>query len=236
MIQLFIFLVLFASSLGAHQTGLSYVDVKEDAQNKIVIEYKKPLGDSKADDIFIRYPLKCAQITESQQSVVDGFIINEYELWCSEDGLADSRIWVEGLVSSDRGVLIGYEKDAVVETSLLRATTPFIHINHKSEAFELFREYLELGIVHIWMGFDHLLFVLGILLLAKTRKILLYSVTGFTIAHSITLAFGVLGVMSVSILYVEAVIALSILFLARELLREDSDSFTRKYLGVVAFI
>ncbi len=236
MIQLFISLVLFMSSLGAHQTGLSYVDIKEDAQNKIVIEYKKPLGDSKADDIFIRYPLKCAQTTESRQRIVDGFIINEYELWCSEDGLADSRIWVEGLVSSDRGVLIRYEKDSVVETSLLRATTPFMYINHKSGAFELFREYLELGIVHIWMGFDHLLFVLGILLLAKNRKILLYSVTGFTIAHSITLAFGILGVMSVSILYVEAMIALSILFLARELLKEDSDSFTRKYLGVVAFI
>ncbi len=234
--KLFISIFLLLSFLDAHQTGLSYVDIKEDAANKIVVEYKKPLGDSKADDIFIRFPLKCLRSMEFPQTIVDGFIISKYELWCSESGLLDSRIWVEGLVSSDRGVLIRYEKEEIVESSLLRATTPFIHINHKSSTLELFREYLELGVVHIWMGFDHLLFVLAILLLAKTRKILLYSVTGFTIAHSITLAFGILGIMSVSILYVEAMIALSIIFLARELLIDEVKSFTRKHLGVVAFI
>ncbi len=234
--KFFISIFLLLSSLDAHQTGLSYVDIKEDAVNKIVVEYKKPLGDSKAENIFIRYPLKCLRSMEFPQSIVDGFIINKYELWCTQSGLLNSRIWVEGLVSSDRGVLIRYEKEEIVESSLLRATTPFIHINHKSSSFELFREYLELGVVHIWMGFDHLLFVLGILLLAKSRKILLYSITGFTIAHSITLAFGILGIMSVSILYVEAMIALSIIFLARELLIDKATSFSRKYLGIVAFI
>ncbi len=235
-LKLFYIFLLLGTYLNDHQTGLSYVDIKEDEQKRIEIVYKKPLGDSKADDIFIRYPQKCMKITELPQTIVDGFIINKYELWCSKDGLLNSRIWVEGLVSSDRGVLIRYEKDSVVETSLLRATTPFMHINHKSSKLDLLREYIELGVVHIWGGYDHLLFVLGVLLLAANRKKLLYAVTGFTIAHSITLAFGILGIVSVDILYVEAMIALSIVFLARELLTQNEDSFTKKHLGVVAFI
>ena len=233
LLAIFLFLSSFAN---AHQTGLSYLDIKEDSSNKIDVIYKKPLGDSKANDIYLRYPTKCIKSAEQPQTIFDGFIINKYELWCTKEGLLNSRIWVDGLVSSDRGVLVRYEKDSIVEKSLLRATTPFIHINHESSNLELFVEYINLGIVHIWAGYDHLLFVLGMLLLALNKKKLFYAVTGFTVAHSITLAFGILGIMSVEILYVEAMIALSIVFLARELLVENKNSFTKRYLGIVAFI
>ncbi|MEA2092177.1 MAG: HupE/UreJ family protein, partial [Campylobacterota bacterium] len=117
-----------------------------------------------------------------------------------------------------------------------RATTPFVYIDKKSSDFELLVEYTKLGIVHIWVGFDHLLFVLALVLLSLNIKTLLYAITAFTLSHSITLAFGIFGIISVEILYVEAMIALSIVFLARELLIDKKTSFTRKNLGVVAFI
>lgn len=228
--------VFISTILNAHQTGLSYVDIVEDENAKIDIVYKKPLGDTQADDIFIRYPVKCTQTQTAPKTISDGFVVSRYSLWCGEDGLKDSRIWVDGLVSSDRGVMIRYEKNSVVESGLLRSSTPFIHINHKLSKFELFVEYVDLGVVHIWVGYDHLLFVLGLFLLAANMKILLFAITGFTLSHSITLAFGILGVATIPIVYVEAMIALSIVFLARELLVNNLNSFTRKHLSVVAFI
>lgn len=232
----FLLLLLLTNTLSAHQTGLSYLDIKEDERSKITVVYKKPLVDTQADDIFIRYPSKCIESPAFSKSIEDGFIVNKYTLWCTKDGLMDSRIWVDGLVASDRGVLIRYEKNSLVESALLRSTTPFIHINHTGSKLGLFAEYLDLGIVHILVGFDHLLFVLSLLLLASNFKTLLYSITGFTISHSITLVFSVLGVVSINILFIEAMIALSILFLAREIIVANQASLTRRYLGGVAFI
>ncbi len=236
-IKSFLFLMLLVgSTVEAHQTGLSYVDIKEDEKKNISVVYKKPLEDTQAQDIYIRFPTKCMQVSQNMQTIIDGFVINRYKLWCSEDGLIHSRVWVEGLVSSDRGVLIRYESGSSVEKSLLRATTPFMYIDKNSSNLELLVEYTKLGIVHIWGGFDHLLFVLALVLLSLSRKDLLYAITAFTLSHSITLAFGILGIITVDIIYVEAMIALSIVFLARELMINNESSFTRKHLGTVAFI
>jgi hydrogenase/urease accessory protein HupE len=234
MYKLFL-LFAFVISLSAHQTGLSYIELHELQTHKVEVLYKKPLSDKKGKDIRIRYPLSCEKIQEHPAKVTNGFIINKYTLWCGKNGLMDKRIWIDGLLSKDRGVLIRYQKQEIVINSLLRARTPFIHISQKSSKLEFFIEYLELGFFHILNGYDHLLFVLSLLLLARHMKQLLFAVTAFTLSHSITLAFGMFGVVSIGVTYIEAMIALSILFLARELVSEN-DSFTKRHIGIVAFI
>lgn len=97
------------------------------------------------------------------------------------------------------------------------------------------REYLALGIEHILSGFDHLLFVLGLLVIARTLKRILWTVTGFTLAHSITLSLSALGLVTIPIVPVEAVIALSIVFLAFEISRQDKNSLTYRYPLIVSF-
>ena len=94
--------------------------------------------------------------------------------------------------------------------------------------------YLNLGIRHIWSGFDHLLFVAGLLLLAGSTRRLLLAVSGFTLAHSITLSAAVVGLVGVPVAPVEAAIALSILFLAREIARPRPDGLARRYPLLVA--
>lgn len=91
------------------------------------------------------------------------------------------------------------------------------------------RDYLELGIRHILEGYDHLLFLVCLLFIAGTGKRILLTVTGFTIAHSITLASSALGLVRVPVPPVEAAIALSIVFLAVEIVRGDRDSLTYRY-------
>ncbi len=97
------------------------------------------------------------------------------------------------------------------------------------------RDYLVLGFAHIWEGPDHLMFVAGLLLLARRPKRILLAVTGFTAAHSITLTLATLDLVRVPIPPVEAMIALSILFLAAELARTDSDSFSRRFPVALSF-
>lgn len=98
------------------------------------------------------------------------------------------------------------------------------------------RDYLVLGFRHIWEGPDHLLFVAGLMLLARRTRRIVWAVTGFTAAHSITLSLAALGLVAVPIEPVEAMIALSILFLAAEVARRDSTSFSRRFPVALSFV
>ena len=99
----------------------------------------------------------------------------------------------------------------------------------KEQTWAVAKEYMELGIEHILKGYDHLLFIVCLVLLAGTFKRILITVTGFTVAHSITLALAALEVIKVSVAPVEATIALSIVFVAMELARNRRYTLTWRY-------
>lgn len=90
-------------------------------------------------------------------------------------------------------------------------------------------EYLGLGMRHILGGYDHLLFVACLIFIARSPRRILVTITGFTIAHSITLALSTLEWVHVPVPPVEVVIALSIVFIAREVVRENRDTLTWRY-------
>ncbi len=90
-------------------------------------------------------------------------------------------------------------------------------------------QYFKLGVEHILLGYDHLLFLACLLLIARTGRRILVVVTGFTLAHSVTLALAALGLVRVPVPPVEAVIALSIVFLATEIARGRRDTITWRY-------
>ena len=96
---------------------------------------------------------------------------------------------------------------------------------------------MQLGFQHILLGADHLLFVLGLMLIVADRWMLVKTLTAFTVAHSITLALATLGYASAPLLPLNAAIALSILFLGPEIVRawRGETSFTIRHPWVVAF-
>jgi hydrogenase/urease accessory protein HupE len=104
-------------------------------------------------------------------------------------------------------------------------------------ALEVARTYLLLGTEHILGGVDHLLFVLALLILVKGTRRLVWTVTAFTVAHSLTLAGATLGFVHVPGAPVEAAIALSIVFVAAEIIhgREGKVGLTERFPWVVAF-
>ncbi|MBZ2168375.1 HupE/UreJ family protein [Marinobacter sp. F4216] len=99
----------------------------------------------------------------------------------------------------------------------------------KRSTWAVASEYSSLGIEHILIGWDHLLFLLCLIWIAGTFKRTLITVTGFTLAHSVTLALTTLGMIRLPIAPVEAVIAMSILFLAAEIIRNRRDTFAWRY-------
>lgn len=128
------------------------------------------------------------------------------------------------------------ERDGVRRTAMLPPTEDQWLVPERPGGAAVALRYLVIGGEHILGGPDHLLFVLGLLVIAGTVRRILWTITGFTLAHSITLSLSALGLVSVPVVPVEAGIALSILFLAVEIGRENHDTVTYRYPLIVAFI
>ena len=166
---------------------------------------------------------------------------------CGETGLVGT-LRVEGLEQHPIDVLVELRfSDGTRVTSVLSPEQPSMSLGELSESkgpvVGVGREYFVLGVEHILGGIDHLLFVLGLVLLVRETKTLLWTITAFTLAHSITLACSTLELVALPGPPVEAGIALSILLLARELALERLDpegpgsrhSWSFRYPWLVAF-
>jgi hypothetical protein len=132
-----------------------------------------------------------------------------------EDGGPESEVWLE--VGADRW--------------LLDASRPVVALEGPPSPFVRF---FALGVEHIALGVDHLVFVLLLVLLVRGRWPLVGSITGFTLGHSLTLALATLGAISLPSAPVEAAIAASIVVLAAELLRKNDDTVSRRRPALVS--
>ena len=153
-------------------------------------------------------------------------------------GLAGGTVRIPGLEATQTDVLVRYElADGGAETQRLTPGTPSFVVPADPGVFDVLASYFTLGVDHILDGIDHLLFVFALLLLIPDGWKLLGAVTAFTVAHSITLAAATLGLIALPGPPVEAVIALSIMFLASELLQRGGDGtrLSERYPWIVSF-
>jgi hydrogenase/urease accessory protein HupE len=160
-------------------------------------------------------------------------------------GLSDERQPLDGQTLS----IIGLERsitDVLVSVTLLDGRTiqhvlnprqTSVRLDFSAHAAPPATGYLRLGVEHILTGTDHLLFVFGLLLLVRKMRPLLGTITAFTAAHSITLAATALGWIHVRSSVVEALVALSIVALAVELVRQarGEGGITLRYPWLIAF-
>jgi hydrogenase/urease accessory protein HupE len=166
-----------------------------------------------------------------------GSFFERWNVGCA-GGLKGREISIDGLSSSVTDTLarIAY-RDGTTEVARITPDSPTILVAGAQSRFEVVNTYLLLGIDHILTGFDHLLFVLALLLLIGDLWMLAKTITAFTIAHSITLAGATLGYFSLPQKPVEAAIALSIAFVASELIKIKAGErrLSQDYPWIVAF-
>jgi hydrogenase/urease accessory protein HupE len=154
-------------------------------------------------------------------------------------GLSGKRIEFIGLQLTITDVLVRVEMlDGRKWTSMVHPSQPWVEITASQTWLGVVGTYIVQGIRHILFGADHMLFVLGLLLIVTNRWMLLKTVTAFTVAHSITLAVATLGYAELPVVPLNAAIALSILFLGPEIVRSwrGETSFTIQHPWLVAFV
>jgi hydrogenase/urease accessory protein HupE len=172
-------------------------------------------------------------------SQTESYLIKRWQIPAIHEPLDKQIIRIDGLEKTMTDVLVQviFLND-VSFTYLVKPIQPFVKLNLSKPQPPPVWQYIQLGIYHIWSGFDHLLFVFGLLLLVKKRSRLIWTITAFTVAHSITLALATLHIINVSASFTEAAIALSIVFIAVELLRhyKGINGFAYHFPWLVSFL
>jgi hydrogenase/urease accessory protein HupE len=171
------------------------------------------------------------------RSIEDSAYTERWTAICN-GGLKGQRIAIQGLQSTLTDVLVRMEYlDGDIEVVRLAPDAPAFVVTGAQASWDVARTYFLLGVDHILSGFDHLLFVFALVLLIRRLWMIAKMVTAFTVAHSITLAGASLGYFSLPQKPVEAAIALSIAFVASELVKQQPGQrrLSESYPWVVAF-
>lgn len=202
----------------AHALSPSLLTLRELGDGIVEVGWKTPLLRLPGADPRPVLPAECRAATPARLSEGPGSVTATWTVDCEGTGLVGRTIAVEGLGAAKTDALVHVElSDGRVIDTVVRAREPRFTLPARSDTFSVSRRYAALGIEHILSGYDHLLFVLGLLMLAASVRQLLATVTSFTLGHSITLSLAALGVARVPAAPVEALIALSIFLLAVEL-------------------
>ena len=229
----------FWGAASAHEVRPGYIEITETARDNFDIIWKQPVrsaGVNAVAGLGLRpvFPANCARLGDSRMRRQPGALVESFSLTC-EGGLFGQSIGVEGLQRTITDVLVQLALVDGGRYSLrLTADAP---VQKFAGGGTFLMAYFGLGVEHLIFGPDHILFVLGLVLLVQGWRRLVYVITAFTLAHSLTLGLSMLGNISAPSAVVEAIIALSILFVAIELTRaEDKRSaLATHYPQAVAF-
>lgn len=233
-------LLLFLSTLvvQADEIRPAYLEVKESQATQFNFLLKLPIKGNKQLPITLQMANNCTTSIKARSYRVNGAVIKQWSMTCL-DGLYGETLAFKGLAQSNTDVLVRLEfVNKTSQSVLLTPSKTSYTIDKEASSLQIVKTYTWLGITHILLGFDHLLFVFALLLIVKSMRRLLWTITAFTVAHSITMAGATLGFVHIPQQPVEAIIALSILFLAMEIIHEKQGKvgLTSRYPWLIAFI
>ncbi len=235
--SLLLFSLLSAPSF-AHEARPAYLEIKETAPGKFNVLWRTPVLAGMRLPLALNFPDDIRNVEAPTVQELADSLVERRSIDAGPNGLAGKRIEFSGLQLTITDVLVRVEMlDGRNWTAIARPSQPWVEVAASQSWWEVMGAYVVEGIRHILFGADHMLFVLGLLLIVKDRWMLLKTVTSFTLAHSITLAIATLGYAEAPVLPLNAAIALSILFLGPEIVRSwrDESSFTISHPWVVAF-
>lgn len=232
-------LMLFGDQAIPHEVRPAYLQINESAPNRFDILWKQPSMGTLALHLDPMLSNGLFDVPSDEEYTNGSFVIRR---WTGEalarDAFDGATLRIEGLKHTLTNVLvvITFANGQMIQTVLTPRSPAFaIHLSGNGKISV--PVYLILGIEHILTGFDHLSFVLCFVLLIPGRLKLLKTITAFTVAHSITLAAAALGYLRISPPLIEALVALSIVFVAVELTRswQGNEGITSRYPWVIAF-
>jgi len=227
-----------AGSVFADEIRPGYLELNTANDKLYSVTWKVPMKGDMVLSLTPVFPDSCAARTPPSSMSNGRAMITRWSLACSE-GIRNKTIRIDGLENTMTDVLVRivHQNGISQMTRVTPAETSFV-VAAQTSNLDVIRVYTALGIEHILLGVDHLLFVFALLLIVSGWRRLVGTITAFTLAHSITLAAATLGYVHVAQAPVEAVIALSILFLATEIIhnRQGRPGIAKRFPWLVAFI
>ena len=211
-IKIFILLTLFSFSVYAHEFNPAHLVVNEVETNTYEAEWMYPVKNIGARGEVI-FPDTC--LRENTEIAKNGrYLIESFTLIC-ESTLKGQTINVTSLSVLTDALITATHLDASTFEGLINSKNPTIEIPLEKQIYPT--GYFRLGVDHLLDGNDHIIFIFGLLFLVSNLIVAIKTITAFTIAHSITLGLSVFGLISLPQATVEAIIALTIIYLAYEI-------------------
>lgn len=227
-----------APPAGAHPLAPALLQIRELPDDQAEISWKTSVLQVRGSRVVPDLPADCSPLGASKVAEEGDSVTETFTATCS-GGLIGKTVGVSGLGDGRNDALLRISLlDGRVIQEVLRADDPTFSIPETGRPASVFTGYVRLGFDHILTGLDHLLFVLGLLLLATSTRLLIETITAFTVGHSITLSLAALGIANVPSGPVEVLIAISIFVLAVELARgpKTSPTLLRRFPWLMAFL
>jgi hydrogenase/urease accessory protein HupE len=234
----FLVTLLLISIASAHEIRPAYLQMDEIGPGRYQLLWRTPLQSGMRLPVVLRFPDGFRDVTEPATQELSDSLIERHVFDVGAQSLTGKRIEFVGLQATITDVLVRLQTlDGAHSTTLVQPSQPWVDIGGSQGPLSVARAYVVHGIEHILLGADHLLFVLGLVLLVKNRWMLIKTITAFTVAHSITLGLATFGYASIPVPPLNAAIALSILFLGPEIVRawRGETSLTIRRPWIVAF-
>jgi hydrogenase/urease accessory protein HupE len=231
-------LLLAPAAARAHETRPAHLELRETAPGRFSVLWRTPVLAGMRLPVALKLPDGVRDLREPIVQALADSIVERRLIEADASALTEARIEFPGLELTITDVLVRVSLlDGTRTATLVRPSQPWFELTAAGGPLAVAGAYVGHGVEHILLGFDHLLFVLALILIVRSARGLLWTVTAFTLAHSITLALAALGVVRVPGPPVEAAIALSILLLASEILRlrRGEPSLTARWPWLVAF-
>lgn len=228
-----------AGDLRAHEIRPALLDINEREPGWFDVKWKIPALGNLVLPIKPVFPDCMTPVGPPSQHTSPGAFLEYYSFKTDGASIAGETIFIEGLTGVQIDVLVQIQlANGDHHSMILRPKSPSFVIPERATKKTVAWSYLKMGWIHIFSGIDHLLFVLALVLIVPNRWMLFKTITAFTAAHSITLALASLGFVHVPPGPTEAVIALSIVFMAVEIIhiRQGKFSFTEQSPWIVAMI
>jgi hydrogenase/urease accessory protein HupE len=228
-----------ATSLRAHEIRPAYLEITENASHRFDVLWKQPSIGTQLLRLVPQVSNGLLDGEPTEESAANSFLVRRWHnVNVTRDSFDGATIRIDGLeyTITDALVNLSFANGQDIQ-EILRPRSPSLVIHLAGTGKLPVPAYLMLGIEHILTGFDHLSFVLGLLLLVRSRLTLIKTITAFTVAHSITLAAAALKWVHVNPSVIEALVAFSIVFVALELVRAYRGQFglTARYPWLIAF-
>ncbi len=228
----------FAAGVAAHEVRPGYLAVRQTGAESFDVLWKVPAKGDLRLSLHARLPESCRELAPRSSYFGGAASTERWSVTCP-GGLTGGTIAIDGLSGTMTDVLVRIERsDGTTLVTRLSPADPSFVVEATPSALQVAGTYLGLGTEHILLGIDHLLFVLALLILVEGRRRLVGTITAFTVAHSLTLGAATLGFVNIPQTPVEAIIALSIVFVASEIVhsRQGRPGLTQRWPWIVAFI